>query len=202
MRRSAELIADEAFPAAFPVRMRRVPVLKLVLFSFALLAIGYFASPYVVLYRLASSVRGGNCATLIAAIDWPKMRDAMRQSVENGIAGETVEKPNDDDLPPFGSGMLTGMADRVVTQEVTPGRLSTTLAAFNMAGPARSIGGVSIEDARFAGLTRFRVALRLAPGDARDKLLKVWLSFERGRWRITGADMPPALLATLESSAS
>ncbi len=167
----------------------------------------YGAWPFVSLYELRRDVQSHNLPALAADIDWPLLREGLKQDIADGITGEPgqtlqVNATSNDDLPPFGSGFVTNMAGAMVDQTVTPQHLA------NMAGTLKAAGAhpMTVSTAYFASLTRFVVALSAAPLSARAPAVRLQMDLVRDgstlRWKITRAWLPPEMLQAAEPHAS
>jgi hypothetical protein len=167
----------------------------------------YGAWPFVSLYEIRQDVQSHNVRALTADIDWPLLREGLKEDIADGITGETgqtvqVNASASDDLPPFGSGFVNNMAGNMVDQTVTPQHLAMTVGTLQAAGAHR----MTVSQAYFAGPTRFMVALSAAPAAASKPALRLQMDLVRTgmsmRWKITRAWLPPDMLEAAESHAS
>ena len=168
----------------------------------------YVASPYVALYLMGQALRAGDARSLLADVVWNKVRDGLKADIADGITGQPVAEPvsqsaASDDLPPFGSGMVTGIATNLVDRAVTPEHLLQSVAALREAG-ART--GATIVTAHFVAPLRFEVAFR-APGEKPDDPpIELGLRLEASQWgaawRVVHASVPVSVLTRIDGSAS
>ncbi len=49
--------------------------------AFLTMGIGYIAYPYVTLYRLGEAIRGADAATLETLVDWPSVREGIKEDI-------------------------------------------------------------------------------------------------------------------------
>jgi hypothetical protein len=173
---------------------------------FVILLGAYAAWPYLSLYRIGQDVRHGDVAALGADMDWPQLRSGLKADIAEGIAGvpahaSTISFPGGasaDDLPPFGAGFATSVADNVVDRTVTPQRLAGSVATYRAAGAAP----IGVGRAFFTGPTRFVVALRVGQDDAATRTVTMRLDLVRAgltlRWKVTRVWVPAALLASTD----
>ena len=83
------------------------------------LGIAYVAYPYVALYRLGSAIRSADAATLEVLVDWPAVREGIKEDVCD-LAAENSNPKATADLPPFGASFVRGIASSSIDQKVTP----------------------------------------------------------------------------------
>lgn len=157
----------------------------------AFLAVGlsYVAYPYVSLLRLGEAIRAGDAVTLNSLIDWP----AVREGIKEDICDLVVDEPNDakapSALPPFGASFVRGIAGNSIDHAVTPEAL--VAAVGTPAGkPARG-ANVRINWAFFDDPTAFSVSLG-APGLAEP--IKLQMQLRHGQWRVRRVWLPAELL--------
>src|ERR1700733_6112727 len=78
----------------------------------ALLAVGvtYGAYPYVTLYRLSHAIHSGDATTLQALVDWPAVREGIKEDICDSVADEPDVTAHDGKLPAFGASFVRGVA--------------------------------------------------------------------------------------------
>ncbi len=83
----------------------RFPVLAMVLS----VGVAYVAYPYITLYRLGEAIRGADAATLETLVDWPSVREGIKEDICDLVVddGETQRGAK---LPPFGASFMRGIA--------------------------------------------------------------------------------------------
>ncbi|HTW69104.1 MAG TPA: DUF2939 domain-containing protein [Acetobacteraceae bacterium] len=93
---------------------------KPILVAVFAVALGYAASPYVTLYRLDRAIRTGDSATLQRLVDWPAVREGIKEDICDSLAGEPAQAIDHGELPPFGASFVQGIAANAVDRAVTP----------------------------------------------------------------------------------
>ena len=163
-------------------------------FLSTLLSIGvaYAAYPYVTLYRLGIAIRTADAATLESLINWPAVREGIKEDVCD-LAIDDPGQKSESELPPFGASFMRGIASRTIDQAVTPqALLAVTTASTLPASPRPSRGAdVHIDWAFFDSPTTFLVSLH-APGQS--EAVKLEMDLRQGEWRIQRVWLPAELL--------
>ncbi|HEY0423857.1 MAG TPA: DUF2939 domain-containing protein, partial [Rhodopila sp.] len=62
----------------------------------------YAAYPYVTLYRLGSAIQSADAGTLEAMVNWPAVREGIKEDVCD-LALDDPGPKTGDELPPFGA---------------------------------------------------------------------------------------------------
>ncbi len=146
----------------------------------------YGGYPAVTLYRLQAAVHDGNASALSELIDWP----AVRQGVKEDLCDLVLDEPNDpakkNELAPFGASFVRGIAgasvDRAVTAEALAG----------MGHPVEpGHGDAQIDWAFFSGPLRFNVHVSVA---GITDPVRAELALVGWRWQVVRVWIPPALL--------
>ena len=177
------------------VRWRRR---DLFLFVPVALAVGYLASPYVAIARLAYAVRVNDVGVLANAVDWGRVRAGLDQEVtsQGGAdvrnAAATVPAASDD-LPAFGQSFATDAMSNAIASAVTPSGLQTMLAQHRSGDVLSSIRSV-VDGAVFIGLDRFELRLPTASGHGGDPLRIGFRFSARHGWRVERVVLPPDML--------
>ena len=87
--------------------------LFVVLIGFAL---SYAAYPYVTICRLGLALRAGDAAALQALVDWPSVREGLKED----ICDLALDEPGDGTgLRPFGASFIRGIATSAIDRAVT-----------------------------------------------------------------------------------
>lgn len=159
----------------------------------ALLAVAaaYCVYPYVTLYRLGQAIRAGDAATLVTMVDWPSVREGIKEDICDLVVDEPAEAKAGYQLPPFGAGFVRGIATSSVDARITP----EALVAAARQPPPRPVGkgaAVRIAWAFFGGPTQFLVDLR-APGPTQP--IRLQMDLRAGAWHVTRVWLPAELLA-------
>jgi hypothetical protein len=153
--------------------------------------IAYGAYPYVTLYRLGSAIKAGDAGTLETLVDWPAVREGIKEDVCDLAADDPAPK-NGDELAPFGASFMRGIASNAIDQAVTP----QALLAVASPPPSRKRpptgADVHVEWAFFDSPTTFTVSL-LAQGQTDP--VKLEMDLKNGEWRVQRVWLPAELLA-------
>jgi hypothetical protein len=168
---------------------KRWPVLATVL----CIGVGYAAYPFVTLYRLGSAIRSADAATLETLVDWPAVREGIKEDVCD-LGGSGDATAGGKDLPPFGASFVRGIASNTIDQAVTPQAL--------VAATAVSTGGQVTHEARgaevhvnwafFDSPTTFMISLQ-PPGQAAP--IKLEMDLRHGEWLVRRVWLPDELLS-------
>lgn len=180
--------------------------MRAVVAGLTVMAGGYIASPYVVLYQLGSALRGGDIAALRTEVDWDGVRRGVKIDVgESMDAVATVPATPvmataklqmasvSDDLPPFGASFASGLADTAIDRQVTPDHLVAALQAGVQSG-ARTGGSAIVQSAYFTGAESFEVRLRLPTETQADPPVRLRLTLVGLHWKVSRVWVPADLL--------
>ncbi len=156
------------------------------------LGLSYAAYPYVTLYRLGTAIRSGDAETLQGLVDWPAVREGIKEDICDQVLDQPAEARSGAQLPPFGASFVRGIATNAIDQAVTPEAL---VAAVNTpevppATPRRG-ADVAVDWAFFDGPTSFAVNLRV-PGQAEP--IRLQLELRHARWQVRRVWLPEELL--------
>lgn len=168
----------------------RWPVLATVLS----VGVAYVAYPYVTLYRLGSAIRSADAATLESLVDWPAVREGIKEDVcDLGTAdpGPTTTAA----LPPFGSSFIRGITANSIDKSVTPqALLAAATSPLPASQPPQSPqgAGVHVKWAFFDSATTFLVSLQ---AHGQPDPIKLELDLQNGEWRVQRVWLPADLLA-------
>jgi hypothetical protein len=153
------------------------------------LGVAYVAYPYVALYRLGSAIRTADATTLEALVDWPAVREGIKEDVCDLAAEDSSPKTNGE-LPPFGASFVRGITASSIDQTVTPQAL-LAVAKSEPVRPTPRGADVHINWAFFDSPTTFMVSLQ-PPGQADS--IKLEMALRHGRWRVQRVWLPADLL--------
>lgn len=166
------------------------------------IGVAYAAYPYVTLYRLGMAIKTADAATLESLVNWPAVREGIKEDVCD-LAIDDPGQKSGADLPPFGASFMRGIASHTIDQAVTPQALldvttastlpASTLPASTLSAspqPARG-ADVHVDWAFFDGPTTFLVSLH-APGQTEP--VKLEMDLRQGEWRIQRVWLPAELL--------
>ena len=158
----------------------------------------YVAYPYATLYRLGSAIQSADASTLESLINWPAVREGIKEDVCD-LAAAAPAGNTDADLPPFGASFMRGIASSAIDQAVTPQALLAVAATRvpgsevpGADGPPRG-ADVHVNWAFFDSPTTFLVSLR-APGQADP--IKLEMGLRHGEWRVQRVWLPSDLLSS------
>jgi hypothetical protein len=155
--------------------------------------VAYVAFPYVTLYRLGSAIRGADTATLESLVDWPAVREGIKEDVCD-LAADEPAPHGSAELPPFGASFVRGIASGAIDHAVTPQALLAATAALPSSPLTRQPRGadVHVKWAFFDSPTTFMVSLQ-PPGQAEP--IRLELDLRHGEWRVQRVWLPSELLA-------
>src|SRR5678815_1340146 len=145
------------------------------------LAVSYLAYPYFTLYRLGQAIRSGDASTLESLIDWPAVREGIKEDICDLVVDEPPEAKAGNQLPPFGAGFVRGIAMNVVDSRVTPEGLAV-MAQQTPEVPASRGAAVHVAWAFFAAPTQF-VADFTTSGDAPP--IRLQMDLRDGSWTVS-----------------
>lgn len=157
----------------------------------ALLAVcaTYGIYPYVTLYRLGQAIRNGDATRLEAMVDWPSVREGIKEDICDFVVDEPQHARDDGRLPPFGTGFIRGIATNAVDKRVTPEALVAAAQGPNATDVPDA--AVQVTWAFFASPSAFVVDLS-APGQPEP--IRLQLDLRDGAWQVTRVWLPPELL--------
>ena len=162
------------------------------------IGVGYGAYPYVTLYRLDNAIHTGDAATLQALVNWPAVREGIKEDICDNVADNPEATSHDGKLPAFGASFVRGIAASSVDQQVTAEGL-VGMTHHQAAGPATYGGAMTVNWAFFADPTDFAVDVD-APGQQGS--IRMQMSLTNAGWKVTRIWLPPALLAQGNTPAS
>jgi hypothetical protein len=156
--------------------------------------VAYVGYPYVTLYRLGSAIQGADAATLESLVDWPAVREGIKEDVCDLAADDPTPAKAGAALPPFGAGFIHGIESNSIDKAVTPQALlaaASTLPA-NPAPPQPRGADVHVNWAFFDSPTTFLVDLQ-ARGQTDP--IRLEMDLRHGEWRIMRVWLPADLLS-------
>jgi len=152
--------------------------------------VGYAAYPYVTLYRLGHAIHTGDAATLRTLVDWPAVREGIKEDICDNIADDPEVTVSGGKLPAFGASFVRGIAANAVDQQVTAEGL-VDMTHHHATGTALRGAAVRVNWAFFHDPTDFIVSLN-APGQREP--IKLQMNLTDAGWQVTRIWLPPALL--------
>jgi hypothetical protein len=155
-------------------------------------SVAYFAYPYVTLYRLGSAIKGADAATLESLVDWPAVREGIKEDVCDLTADEPGAAKTGAELPAFGASFIRGITSNSIDKAVTPQALlaAATVPASTAPEPPRG-ADVHVNWAFFDNPTTFLVSLQ-AHGQAEP--IKLEMDLRHGKWQVMRVWLPAELL--------
>ncbi|MEA2736714.1 MAG: hypothetical protein QOH05_21 [Acetobacteraceae bacterium] len=155
-------------------------------------AVVYVAYPYATLYRLGLAIRGADAATLESLVDWPAVREGIKEDVCD--LGDDPAPKTGAELPPFGASFIRGITSSSIDKTVTPQALlaAATIPANQPPRPPRG-ADVHVNWAFFDSPTTFMVSLQ-PPGQAEP--IKLEMDLKDGQWRVQRVWLPAELLSS------
>jgi hypothetical protein len=161
--------------------------------AFLAIAVAYGVYPYVTLYRLGEAIRHGDASTLQSMVDWPAVREGIKEDICDLVIDQPSEAKHGGKLPPFGAGFVRGIAANAIDSRVTP----ETLAAVAQQPSASKGASVDVSWAFFAGPSAFVVDLS-APGQSTP--IRLQMDLRDGTWQVTRVWLPADLLTQANSN--
>jgi hypothetical protein len=159
------------------------------------LGVAYFAYPYVTLYRLGLAIKTADAATLESLVDWPAVREGIKEDVcDLGVVAYPQKAGAE--LPPFGASFVRGIESSSIDKAVTPQALlaaaTSTLSAHQPPQPPRG-ADVHVKWAFFDSPTTFRVSLQPA---GQTEPITLEMDLQHGIWRVQRVWLSSELLAS------
>jgi hypothetical protein len=155
----------------------------------------YAAYPYATLYRLGSAIQSADAATLESLVDWPAVREGIKEDVCDLGADDPGPKPGAE-LPPFGASFMRGIKSSSIDKAVTPQALlaaaTTSTLPGDAAPPPPRGADVHVSWAFFESPTTFLISLE-AHGQAEP--IKLEMDLQHGEWRVMRVWLPPELIS-------
>ena len=187
----------EAAYSAPPVAGFRPRRRDLVLFVPLALTLGYLASPYVALVRLACAIRSNDVAVLASAIAWNDMRADLASQLGGAVvqnASATVPAAGDD-LPDFGSSFASSATSNAISTSLTPESLHALLGGGHaQTGNLMSEARALLAGGAFHGPAGFDLTIAPDPATTATPVC-IHLAFTwRHGWRVERVHLPPAYL--------
>ena len=173
--------------------LARWPLLALAISAGA----AYAAYPYVTLDRLGEAIHNADTVTLEALVDWPAVREGIKEDVcDLGAGDPSPGDPSpirDTALPPFGMSFMRGIQSGAIDRAVTPMALLAVAAGTPANPPAHGPDGASlhVEWAFFAGPRTFAIRLQ---SPHRPESIDLEMELRHGVWRVNRIWLPAALL--------
>ena len=158
------------------------------------IGVAYVGYPYVTLYRLGSAIQSADARTLEALVDWPAVREGIKEDVCD-LGTDAPGPKTGASLPPFGASFVRGIASNSIDKAITPQALvAASTSSLPASEPARPPQGadVHVNWAFFDSPTTFLVSLR-AHGQLEP--IKLELDLQHGTWRVQRVWLPADLLA-------
>jgi hypothetical protein len=153
--------------------------------------VAYLAYPYVTLYRLGSAIKGADAATLESLVDWPAVREGIKEDVCD-LGADDPGPRTGTALPPFGASFIRGITSSSIDKTVTPQSLLAAATIPPTQQPQRG-ADVRVNWAFFDSPTTFIVSLQpQGQGDP----IKLEMDLRYGEWRVQRVWLPPELLSS------
>jgi Protein of unknown function (DUF2939) len=161
-----------------------------VLAAFLAVCVSYVAYPYVTLLRLGEAIRQGDSGTLRTLVDWPAVREGIKEDICDQVVDQAQPAQQSAALPPFGASFVRGIKANSIDRAVTPEAL---VAAAGKPAEAPPLAGadVHIRWAFFDSPTVFSVNLS-APGQTDP--IRLEMELRQGQWQVRRVWLPPDLL--------
>lgn len=153
------------------------------------IGVGYVAYPYATLYRLNQAIDTGNANALRTLVDWPAVREGIKEDLCDNVAASPATTVSDGELPAFGASFVRGIATNEVDRNVTPkGVVELTHRQFaaNAAG-----SGIAVNWAFFDDPTNFVVSFNATGQHAP---IRLQLTLKDAAWQVTRIWLPTDML--------
>ena len=155
--------------------------------------VAYVAFPYVTLYRLGSAIHGADASTLESLVNWPAVREGIKEDVCDLGADDPGPTNAGAQLPAFGASFIRGIKSNSIDKAVTPQALLAAATVPANPPPQQQSGAdVRVNWAFFDSPTTFLVSLQ-AKGQAEP--IKLEMDLKKGEWRVMRVWLPSELLA-------
>jgi hypothetical protein len=165
-----------------------------VLAVFVGVGVGYAAWPYVTLYRLGQAIRSGDAATLQTLVDWPSVREGIKEDVCDLVLDQPQQTAQTagNRLPPFGASFMRGIAASSIDRAVTPEALVAAVHTPEVSRPATPKGAdVHVGWAFFSAPTRFDVSLTVPH---QRQPIRLEMRLRHAHWQVHRVWLPDDLL--------
>jgi Protein of unknown function (DUF2939) len=156
---------------------------------FLTFAVTYGVYPYVTLYRLGAAIRGADAATLETLVDWPSVREGIKEDICDVVIDD-VDTKRGGALPAFGKSFMRGIASSNIDKNVTPQAIAT-IAPTSTPAASRPGADVHVDWAFFESPTKFSVSLR-TQGLAEP--IRLEMELRNGEWQIRRVWLPTEML--------
>jgi len=146
----------------------------------------------VTLYRLGHAIRGADAATLQSLVDWPAVREGIKEDICDMVLDQPPDERSGSGLPPFGASFVRGIANNAIDKAVTAeGLVAAARASSSPPTPQPRGAEVRVEWAFFNGPTGFTVSLS-APGQLEP--IRLQMVMRNAEWKVRRVWLPPELL--------
>jgi hypothetical protein len=162
---------------------------KPILVAVLAVGVGYLAYPYVTLYRIGYAIHTGDTATLRALVDWPAVREGIKEDICDDVATDPTTADTGGKLPAFGAGFVRGMAVNAVDQDVTP---AAVVEMTHAQATTTQDAAMHVSWAFFRGPDDFFVNL---DAGGRPGPIRLEMTLKGATWVVTRIWLPEALLA-------
>ncbi|HEX4273466.1 MAG TPA: DUF2939 domain-containing protein [Rhizomicrobium sp.] len=165
------------------------PLIATALILAFLLVVWYFAAPFLLLRSLSFAVKNGDRDTIAADVDFPAVRDGLKQQLGSYVQGHAPKKHN-----PFSNLLLQlapSISNQVIDAVVTPDGVATILRQHVPQTASGSASRPSLWHGDFAWIGSDH--LRATYANARHPDQPVSLDLERRGlfgWQVTGLTLP------------
>ena len=147
----------------------------------------YLGYPYATLYRLGVAMRQADAATLQTMVDWPAVREGLKEDLCDMVLDEAPGTTPSTELPAFVSGFVRAMTIDIVDRTVTP----EAIVSINHVPDGSARAEAHVEWAFFDNPTQFTVNVR--PGGI-PQIIRMTLELRGARWQVRRVWLPDSLL--------
>ena len=158
--------------------------------------VAYVAYPYVTLYRLGSAIQAADAGTLESLVDWPAVREGIKEDVCDLGTDDPSPAKAGGALPPFGASFVRGIATSSIDKAVTPQALLAAATSTQPANPPPQHprgAEVHVNWAFFNSPTTFLISLQ-ARGQSEP--IKLEMDLRNGEWQVMRVWLPAELLSS------
>jgi hypothetical protein len=159
---------------------------RIVISALVLMAAVYAAYPFVTVYQIRCAVRDGDTPTLTRLVDWPSVREGIKEDICDLVLDEPSGPVDSTRLPAFGASFVRGVTSGSVDREFTPEKV------VRMTAPASHADDeASITWAFFSRPDRFVIDVSVG---GQTEPVRAEMEFTGIRWKVNRVWIPGTLL--------
>lgn len=160
---------------------------------FAVFGMGYAGYPYFTLYQLREAVLEGNSERLSTLIDWPAVREGIKEDICDLVLDDPGQPVMKNQLPAFGASFVRGMAGNAVDRAFTAETLvaATRLGSDTLQPASSPKDGMHVTWAFFTSPANFRIDI-VTSGETTP--IRVDMELHALTWQVKRVSFSPAWL--------